>query len=372
MMFYVFLVILFLAAPRYSTAQPAGPAVGLISVKQIPSTPVKNQANTGTCWTFSTTSLIESQAIKSGSGELDLSEMFTVRNIYIEKARNYILRQGAAQFGPGGLGHDVINAIARHGAMPENVYSGLLLGKNYHDHSKLDRKLKSYLDSLLKARPIPATWMEDYQHILDDHLGKPPETFTYREKLYTPQSFAKEVLKFKREDYIFITSFTHHPFYQQFILEIPDNYANESYYNMPLNEVLQIVEEAIKKGYSAMWNSDVSNINFRQKDGFAMMLKDPNTNIIDPDAEETLFDQNIRQQLFESLTTQDDHLMHIVGIDKTVKGKKFFVVKNSWGEVGPFKGFIKVSEAYFAINTMTLVVPVASLNTGLKTKLHIQ
>jgi bleomycin hydrolase len=354
-------------------AQSGEPVAKLISIKQNEYTPVKNQANTGTCWSFSTTSLIESQTIKAGRGELDLSEMFTVRNIYIDKARNYILRQGAAQFGPGGLGHDVINTIAKHGAVPEGVYSGLMLGKKHHDHGELDKKLKSYLDSLLKSRPIPATWMEGYQHILDDHLGRPPETFTYKEKIYTPETFAKEVLKFKRDDYVLLTSFAHHPFYLPFILEVPDNYANESYYNIPLNELLSSVEESIKKGYSVMWDTDVSNINFRQKKGFAMMFKDQTSQECDdPDSEETMFDQSIRQQLFENLTTQDDHLMHIVGLEQTQKGKKFFVVKNSWGETGPFKGFIKVSEAYFAINTITVVVPRASLSPALKSKLKIQ
>lgn len=345
----------------------------LVAVKKIPATPVKNQANTGTCWSYSTTSLIESQTMKSGIGELDLSEMFTVRNIYTEKARNYILRQGAAQFGPGGLGHDVINAVNKYGAVPENVYTGLLLGEKFHDHGKLDKKLKSYLDSLLQTRPISPTWMDGYQRILDDHLGKVPETFTYKEKQYTPKSFATDVLKFKRDDYVYITSFTHHPFYSPFILEIPDNYANESYFNIPLNELITLVEESIQKGYSVMWNSDVSNVNFRQKDGFAMMFKENEIpTSIDPDAEEPLYDQLVRQQLFESLTTQDDHLMHIVGIEKTKKGKEFFLVKNSWGDKGPFKGYIKVSKAYFAINTITIILPRAALSAGLKTKLSLR
>jgi bleomycin hydrolase len=346
-----------------------GNSADLMLVKQVPFTPVKNQSNTGTCWSFSTTSLIESQTIKAGIGEMDLSEMFTVRNIYIEKAKNYLLRQGSAQFGPGGLGHDVINSTAKYGAVPESVYSGLLLGAKSHDHSELDAKLKSYLDSLLKKRPVSADWLIGYKSILDDYLGKAPESFKYREKEYTPQTFAKEVLKFNREDYVFITSFSHHPFYTSFILEIPDNYANESYFNLPLDEMIKLTQSAITKGYSVMWDADVSNGNFKQKDGFALLKKGGLTS--DPDSEEGTYNQMIRQQLFESLETQDDHLMHIVGLEKSRTGKNFFVVKNSWGEVGPFKGLIKVSEAYFAINTVTLVVPRAALDNTLKAQLHI-
>lgn len=354
-----------LAAP--SSTEQLAPA------KVVDYTPVKNQANTSTCWSFSTTSLIESQTIKAGLGAFDLSEMFTVRNVYTEKARNYMLRQGAAQFGPGGLGHDVINAIAKYGVVPESVYSGMLLGAKAHDHSKLDVKLKSYLDSVLSKRPIRNDWMVGFQQILDDHLGKVPEKFTYKERVYTPLSFAKEVLKFNSDDYVFITSFSHHPFYEPFILEIPDNYANASYYNLPLQEMMEVVDKALAKGYSLMWDADVSNANFRQKDGFAIQWKDgkPSTSKINPDAEEEVFDQNIRQQLFESLVTQDDHLMHLVGQEKTAKGKKFYTVKNSWGEVGPFKGIIKVSEAYFAINTITLIVPKAALDASVKSKLKM-
>jgi bleomycin hydrolase len=356
-------------------AQPSADKVAdLTLVNQVDHTSVKDQANTGTCWSFSTTSLVESQTLRAKLGEFDLSEMFIVRNIYTEKARNYVLRQGAAQFGPGGLGNDVINAMAKYGAVPESIYSGLLLGKTSHDHTELDSKLKSYLNKLLANRPIPSDWMKGFQTILDDYLGKVPDTFTYKEKVYTPLTFASEVLRFRRDDYVFITSFNHHPYYSPFILEIPDNYSSESYYNIPLNEMLTLVEKGIQSGYSLMWDADTSNKNFRQKDGFAMNWKDeqPGSGPIDPDNEEGTYDQQIRQTFFENLTTQDDHLMHLVGLEKTKQGKKFFLVKNSWGSAGPFKGYIKVSEAYFAINTVSLVVPKEALEDALKAKLKLK
>lgn len=369
-----FLAALLLTSAVAAFAQPPADNNAFTVVKKVEHTSVKDQAHTGTCWSFSTTSLVESQAMLAKAGVFDLSEMFTVRNIYTDKARNYILRQGKAQFSSGGLGNDVINAMARYGAVPENVYSGLLLGKKQHDHRQLDVRLKSYLDSLLKYRPVPANWMEGFQSILDDHLGKAPEKFTYNEKVYTPQTFASEVLKFKKDDYVFITSFTHHPFYTPFILEIPDNYGSESYYNIPLNEMMSLVELAIQKGYSVMWDADVSNANFKQADGFALNWNDGKkvSRPIDPDAAESAYDQQVRQQLFETLITQDDHLMHLVGLEKTPAGKKFFLVKNSWGEEGPFKGYINVSEAYFAINTISLVVPKAALDNTLRAKLGLK
>lgn len=343
-------------------------------VSRVDHTPVKDQAQTGTCWSFSTTSLLESQTLRAKLGEFDLSEMFIVRNIYIDKARNYVLRQGAAQFGPGGLGNDVINGIAKYGAVPENIYSGLPLGKKQHNHQELDSKLKAYLDNVLATRPISQDWMKGFQTILDDYLGKVPETFTYKEKKYTPLTFASEVLQFTKDDYVFITSFNHHPYYKPFILEIPDNYANESYYNIPLNEMIALAEQGLQNGFSMMWDADVSNNNFRQNDGFAMNWKEGESTMtpIDTESEEAQYNEGIRQQLFENLTTQDDHLMHVVGLEKSKKGKKFFLVKNSWGNEGPFKGYIKVSEAYFAINTITLVVPKDALSSSLKTKLGLK
>ena len=354
-------------------AQSASTTNALSVIKSVPYTSVKNQANSGTCWSFSITSLVESQAIKNGLGEFDLSEMFTVRNIYIEKARNYVLRQGKAQFGPGGLGHDVIYAMENYGAIPESVYSGLVLGEKLHNHDKLDERLKLYLDSLLTVRPIPNDWMKGFQSILDDHLGKPPKTFLFKEKQYTPKTFASEVLHFSAKDYINITSYTHHPFYSAFILETPDNFLNGSYYNLPLNEMMKLTERAVETGYSVMWDADITNEFFRQNEGFAMQWKDETfrTKGINPDAEELKYDQNTRQISYENLTTQDDHLMHLVGIKKSKGGKKFFMVKNSWGEVGPDKGFINISEAYFAINTISLVLPKASLDNTLLTKLGL-
>jgi bleomycin hydrolase len=343
-------------------------------IKTIKATPVKNQAMTGTCWCFSTTSLVESDEIRKANKEIDLSEMFTVRNIYIDKAKNYVLRQGHAQFGEGGLSHDMIRAIANFGAVPESVYTGLRNGETMYNHTKLISSLQTYLDSILKKTPIAANWLDGYTKILDQYLGEAPSEFTYEGKKYTPQSFATEVLKFSANDYVSLTSFTHQPFYQPFILQVPDNFANGSFYNLPLNELIDVAKNAVSKGFSVAWDADVSNKGFRQDVGLALNL-DPSITytkeMINTDAKEAAYDAAIRQQLYENLTTQDDHLMHIVGSEKTKDGKTFFVVKNSWGKVGPFEGYINVSESYFAINTISLVLPKAALSKELLAKLHL-
>ena len=340
-------------------------------------TSVKNQAMTGTCWCFSTTSLVESQCIKGNLGTFDLSEMFTVRNIYLEKARNYILRQGHAQFGEGGLGHDMIRAIANYGAVPETVYSGLKPDQKMHNHGKLADDLKKYLDSMLKISPLPVNWIGGFQNILDTTLGVPPAEFRYDGKKYTPKSFAAEAVKFSPGDYINITSFTHHPYYEPFIIEVPDNFSNGAYYNLPLDEMIQLTKDAIAGGYTVLWDADVSNAGFLQSRGIAIQLDTAykikgKTEILSGNVEEVKWNAALRQQLYENLTTQDDHLMHITGIEKSSDGKSFFLVKNSWGDIGPNHGYINVSEAYFAINTISLIIPRAALGKGLLEKLNLK
>lgn len=344
-------------------------------VKKLQATPVKNQAMTGTCWCFSTTSLLESEEIRKDKQELDLSEMYTVRNIYIDKAKNYILRGGKAQFGEGGLGHDMIRAVANYGAVPEAEYSGLLNGQKSYNHQKLFNELQHYLDSILRKQPIASDWITGYTKVLDDNLGAVPAEFMVNGKKYTPLSFAKEMLKFNAADYVSLSSFTHVPNYQPFILQVPDNFANGSFYNLPLSEMIQVIKVAVNKGFTVAWDADVSNKGFMQGAGLALNL-DNTVNYtkdqIQPDMKEMPYDATIRQQLYENLTTQDDHLMHITGIEKSKEGKTFFVVKNSWGKIGPFEGYINVSEAYVAINTISIVVPKAALSKELLVKLNIK
>ena len=341
----------------------------LTTVKINPATSVKDQAMSGTCWCFSVLSILESELLKQGIEHPDLSELYIVRNIYIEKAHNYILRQGFTRFTEGAFGHDVFPAIAKYGIVPLSVYPNSTNGKM--NHMGFDVKLKKFLDSVLTEIPISPDWEKNYIAMLDEKFGKPPEKFTYNGVDYTPLEFAKKVLKFNQDDYIGLTSFTHHPFYKPFNVEVPDNYSGGLFYNIPINELIDAVKYAVMHDYTVGWDADVSNPFFSQKSGWAMIPKGKSDlkGTINPDDEEIEYNQKYRQDLFENLTTQDDHLMHIIGIKKTDNGKEFFYVKNSWGPIGPFEGFINVSETYLGVNTITLVLPLNALSPEMRAKI---
>ncbi|GAB4092352.1 C1 family peptidase [Flaviaesturariibacter terrae] len=344
---------------------------GFVPAALVPATPVKNQGMSGTCWCFSATSMIESQVLAKTGTELDLSEAFTVRNIYLEKAKNYVLRQGKAQFSEGGLGHDLLRAIQVYGAMPEVAYPASREQKGI-DHQKLFAALSKYVDSIVKQPRVELGWMMGYEALLDQYLGHPPASFPYNGKTYTPKEFASAVMKFDANDYVSLTSFTHQPYYAPFVVQVPDNFSNGAYYNLPLDELTSTVKEALRKKYSIVWDADVSNNGFRQKEGFALNVAEGTAKgSFAANMTEEGASPEERQRLYETLVTQDDHLMHIVGLERNAAGKEFFLVKNSWGTVGPYSGYILVSEAYFRINTITLVVPKAALSKELLAKLKL-
>ncbi len=367
-----FLLILAFAFCGTLTFAQENPFVSVIKIN--PATSVKNQAKTGTCWDFSTTSLVESENMRKGLGEYNISEMYTVRKMYIEKANDYILRQGHAQFDQGGLGHDVIRCIAEYGAMPESAYTGLMNGDKYYDHDSLFNALHSYLDTLLAHIPVPDDWLTGYKTILDHYMGKVPATFVYQGRTYTPEEFAKEVMHFNPNDYVGFTSFTGHPFNTTYIINIPDNYSNGYYYNVPLDNLIGLVKDAVKKGFTVMWDTDVTNRGWMSRKGYALAIdhKPAQGDTLDPDVPEHPYSQTYRQKLFDELITQDDHLMQITGLSKDKKGKEFFIVKNSWGtRSGPFGGYVYVSIPYFAINTVTIILPKAALNKNLADRIAV-
>jgi len=319
-------------------------------------TSVKSQANTGTCWSFATSSFIESELMRMGKGEHDLSEMFVVRNIYKDKARNYLLRQGQANFSQGSLSHDLMRIMSSKGIVPESSYSGLVTKGQAHNHSELEAGLKGFLDGVRKSKGLSKRWPMAMEAILNTYLGEAPESFKYQGKSYDPQSFA-ESLDINADDYINLTSFTHHPFGEEFILEIPDNYSNGAFYNVPLTDMMDIIDKAMEQGYTIAWDGDVSEKGFDAKKGIAVLPAKPNRkDLFTEPGDEVQVTQALRQENFESLSTTDDHLMHMVGKAKDKAGNEYYIIKNSWGKISPYKGYLYMSRAYVEMKTISVMV----------------
>ncbi len=345
------------------------------TMEDIDATEVISQGQTGTCWSFSTTSFLESEIIRLTGKTIDLSEMYTVRNTYPVKAENYVLRQGKAQFSEGGLAHDVISSTAHFGLVPNAVYSGLN-GTDEHDHTEIQALLAGMLDVFVKnpAKKLSPQWKESVQAVLDVYLGKNPTEFVYEGKKYTPGSFLSYT-KIEPEKYVSLTSFTHMPFYKPFVLSIPDNFANGSFYNLPLNEFVENLNFALRQGYTVSLDCDVSEPGFSGVDGLAVVAANESDSRlilkeIKPEKEIT---PEYRQQEFENLSTQDDHLMHVVGLVKDQNGKVYYKVKNSWGKSNHGnEGFVYMSESYLKLKAISYLVhkdalmPATKKSTGLK------
>ena len=288
-------------------------------------------------------------------GEHNLSEMFIVKNIYQEKALNYVLRQGKANFSQGALAHDFIGAAARHGLVPEEIFSGRADGEK-HDHSELESITLGMLDGVIKRPRLTPKWKTAFSRVLDTYLGEAPDRFDYRDRSYSPIEFA-ESLDFRAEDYVSFTSFSHHPFYEEFVLEIPDNYSSGRFYNLPLDDLIETIDHAIENGCSVAWDADVSERGFSSGKGIAVVPKTANRGDLFTHIDEELkVDQALRQRKFMSLETTDDHLMHLTGISADAEGNKYYVIKNSWGDEGPAKGYVHVSEAYVRLKTIAILL----------------
>ena len=331
------------------------------TVIDIDTTPVISQGNTGTCWSFSTSSFLESEIIRLTGKRINLSEMYTVRNTYPKKAQNYIFRQGKAQFSEGGLAHDVLNTTKEYGLVPIEAYSGLFGNEKAYNHAELVAVLKAMLDAYIKnpARKLSNKWRKAVDAILDIYIGKEVKTFNYNGKTYTPKAFLKET-KINPDDYITITSYTHQPFYSKFILNIPDNWSNGSFYNVPLDEFITTIDNALQNGYTVALDCDVSERTFSSKDGVAVIpLQDNNLKALQGVYPEKTITQEYRQQEFENYDTTDDHLMHITGMLTDQNGTKYYKVKNSWG-TNPNRttnnGYVYMSEAYVRLKAISVLL----------------
>lgn len=361
----------------------------------IPVTSVKDQHRSGTCWSFASVSFLEAELIRVGKGEYDLSEMFLVRNCYQDKADKYVRMHGKTNFGGGGLAQDLIYVWKKYGLVPEEAYEGEVIGENGHVHGEMDAVLSGYMDAVLKNRnqKLSAGWKKGLNGILDAYLGEYPENFNYKGKQYTPVSFAKS-LDINPDDYITVGSFSHHPFYKPFILEIPDNWGWNEINNVPIEEMIDILNNALAEGYTVCWDADMSDKGFDWKRGVALIPEQSIENL--SGLERTRWDelssrekqarmydfsspkiekeitQEWRQENFDNYTTTDDHLMHITGSAIDQDGKTFYKVKNSWGTGSQiYKGYLYASEAYMKANTLFFMIHKDALPRDIAKKLGL-
>ena len=368
---------LFFLGILFSLTLTAQEAYKFSTVTDLETTPVISQGVTGTCWSFSSTSFLESEIIRLTGKKIDLSEMYQVRNTYPLKAENYIMRQGKAQFSEGGLAHDVINSVAKNGLVPEEVFSGLLAGEEKHNHAEMvavmEAMVKTYADN--PGRRLSNKWSAAIDGVLDAYIGKNVTNFTFEGKQYTPQTFLA-MTKIKPEDYVNLTSFTQAPFYSQFILNIPDNWSNGSFYNVSLDEMMATIDNALEKGFTVELDCDVSEKTFSSKDGVAIIPENAENNVkalqgIYPERKIT---QEYRQQEFENFATTDDHLMHITGMLRDQNDTKYYKVKNSWG-TDETKiangGYVYFSEAYMRLKAISITVHKDALPKNTLSKLNL-
>lgn len=387
----------FAADPVADSVAPAEEKFVFTDVKVFPTTSVKDQNKSGTCWCFASTSFLEDEILRKGGDSLDLSEMYSVRQCYRDKAERFVRLYGETNFAAGGSGLDVPYVFERYGAMPEEAYPGLNYGEDKHVHAELDAALSGYLKTVVRKsnnRKLSTSWRQGVEALLDAYLGEVPETFTYKGKTYTPKSFA-ESLPVKIDDYVAVTSFTHHPFYKTFAIEVPDNWLWAQYHNVPMEEMKAIVDNALDKGYTVVWAADVSEPGFHWTDGFANLPKVKKeadmdgtelsrwVKLSDADkandaykskgpVEEVTVTQQMRQDMFDRQETTDDHGMEIVGYATDQEGNRFYKVKNSWDTNQVYDGFFYVSEPYFLAKTVDIYVHKDAVPAKIAVKMGIR
>ena len=366
-----------------SKAEPVNPdSTGFKFTDEIviKTTPVKDQNKTGTCWSFSTVSFFENEILKATGKEVDLSEMFIVHHCYLDKAIKYVRMDGTINFAEGGNTHDVPYVFKNYGALPEEVYSGLNYGEDKHNHKELITVMRNYMDGVksIPNKKLSTAWFKGLEGILDAYLGVMPEKFTFEGKEYTPRSYW-DSFGINVDNYLKFSSFTHHPFYEKFALEVADNWLWGMCYNVKMNELKEITDYALSKGYSVAWAADVSEGGFQWYNGFAILPKERTqadmegtelarwVKLSDKDREAEKFEfkghvpeievtQEMRQKMFDSHETSDDHGMVIVGTAHDQEGNRYYKVKNSWDTNQVYDGYFYVSEAYFLAKTIDIMV----------------
>ena len=367
------------------------------TIKEIPVTSVKDQNRSGTCWDYSTLSYFEAEILKATGKSYDLCESFVANKTYMERAIQVVRFHGDCQFAQGGSAEDVLATMKTHGIVPEGTmpFPGSLYGDSLNNFNEFFGVLEPYVAAISKSssKKISNAWKDGLQGILDAYLGKCPETFTYEGKQYTPKSFMAS-LGIDLNDYVSITSYTHHPFYTTFAVEVQDNWRFPLSYNVPMDEMMQIIDNAIEQGYTIAWGGDVSEDGFTRK-GLAYAVDTKKTesemkgsdmarwlklttekkrNVIDSlgcTVPEIVPTQQMRQERFDNWELTDDHGMHIYGVAKDQNGKEYYMVKNSWGESGDYKGTWYMTKAFIAANTMDFLVNKKAIPANIRKKLGL-
>lgn len=349
-------------------------------VRVIESTPVRDQNKSGTCWCFSGTTFLEDEIIRKGGKPVDLSEMFTVTHCYLDKADKYVRTDGKANFSQGGSILDVPYVWKHYGAVPEEAYRGLEYGEDNHMHSELEGGMKAYLDVIVRNpnRRLSTAWPAALKGIAEAYLGTLPETFVVDGKTYTPKTYAAS-LPINPDDYIAITSFTHHPYYEEYPVEVADNWLWADYHNVPLDDLKKVIDNAVENGFPLVWAADVSEPGFKWKKGVAVMPAAKNEETLEgtelarwvklSDAEkkaeqydfegpveEIIVTPESRQAMYDRHETTDDHGMEIVGYATDQNGKRYYKVRNSWTDKQVYGGYIYVSEPYVLAKTLDILV----------------
>lgn len=380
----------------FSQEEQQKPAYEFKIIKEVKTTPVKNQFRSGTCWSFSALSFIETEMIRMGKPEVDLSEAWIIRHAYSDKAKDYVRWHGHLNFAGGGGFHDVTHVIQKYGIVPEMVYAGLNYGTEKFVHGEFDAVLKGYVDQVIenKNKELTTAWHNGFEGILDAYLGEKPETFTYNGKEYTPKSFAAEFTGINPDDYVEISSFMHHPYYEEFIIEVPDNWLLGDVYNVKLEDITKIIDYSLEKGYSVAWGGDVSEKGFSWSNGVAIVPdvkyeetsgtdKERLTGLTTKEKNEILYSferplkeleitPELRQKEFDNYKTTDDHGMHIVGVAKDQNGTKYYKVKNSWDVDNPYDGYIYMSESFIKFKMIDIMVNKNAIPSDIAEKLGIK
>ena len=371
---------------------PKAPEYEFTTVKENPITSVKNQYRSGTCWCFSALSFVESEILRTKGVEVDLSEMFVVGKSYRDRAVKYVRLDGHLNFAAGSSFGDVLHVIDDYGIVPQEAMPGFNYGTDKPEHNELDAALKGYVTAIAKNpnKKLTTAWLNGFDGIVEAYFGEYPETFTVAGAEYTPESY-RAYLGINYDDYVNISSFTHHPFYEPFIIEVCDNWRWDSAYNLPMDEMMEVMYNAIEKGYTIAWGSDVSEKGFT-RDGLAVMPVEEQKAAAGSDQErwvgkakdepkeevktelpkEMTITQEMRQEGYDNKTTTDDHGMHIYGVAKDQNGTQYFMVKNSWGETGKYKGIWYASETFVKFKTLNIVVHKDALPKSIAKKLGIK